>query len=279
MDFQQPSRLLSIGEFAAATQLSPKALRLYDEQGLLRPAAVETSNGYRYYRDDQIALGRLIRTLRDMELPLADVAAVVADSARAEALLYRFAQEGEQRFARQKRALQAALTLLRNNAPTEGPAISERKRSATMVAVWPFLGERRALLERFRGELTAGYAVLAQAGVAPAGEPFCVLIDPISDDEGRLEAAIPIMTPVTMPNGIATRQLPARDAAFIGVQFTDAATLDLTASLDTLFDWFDRRGYRAVEPPAVSFITNDHGSRAEITWAYEPVLVSSHLPR
>ena len=33
-------KLLTIGEFARAARLSPKALRLYDELGLLRPARV-----------------------------------------------------------------------------------------------------------------------------------------------------------------------------------------------------------------------------------------------
>ena len=35
-------RLMSIGEFAAAAGLSAKALRLYDEMGLLRPAEVDS---------------------------------------------------------------------------------------------------------------------------------------------------------------------------------------------------------------------------------------------
>ncbi|MGP3915848.1 MerR family DNA-binding transcriptional regulator [Nonomuraea sp. 10N515B] len=43
-------RLLTIGAFARAARLSPKALRLYDELGLLRPAAVDGGSGYRFYR-------------------------------------------------------------------------------------------------------------------------------------------------------------------------------------------------------------------------------------
>ena len=42
------THLLSIGEFSARCGLSPKALRLYAEAGLLVPAAVDSSNGYRY---------------------------------------------------------------------------------------------------------------------------------------------------------------------------------------------------------------------------------------
>ncbi|CAM5401545.1 HTH merR-type domain-containing protein OS=Streptomyces aurantiogriseus OX=66870 GN=GCM10010251_39740 PE=4 SV=1 [Streptomyces aurantiogriseus] len=40
---------LTIGAFAKACRLSPKALRLYDELELLRPARVDPDTGYRYY--------------------------------------------------------------------------------------------------------------------------------------------------------------------------------------------------------------------------------------
>ncbi|MEV8633082.1 MerR family DNA-binding transcriptional regulator [Streptosporangium sp. NPDC051023] len=43
--------LLTIGAFARAARLSPKALRLYDELGLLLPAAVDGDSGYRFYID------------------------------------------------------------------------------------------------------------------------------------------------------------------------------------------------------------------------------------
>ena len=38
---------MTIGEFATAAGLTPKALRLYDELGLLRPAQVDPTTGYR----------------------------------------------------------------------------------------------------------------------------------------------------------------------------------------------------------------------------------------
>ena len=40
---------LSIGEFSVRSRLSPKALRLYQELGLLEPAAVDPDTGYRSY--------------------------------------------------------------------------------------------------------------------------------------------------------------------------------------------------------------------------------------
>lgn len=39
--------MLSIGGFASATQLSLKALRLYDQLGILKPRYVDGDSGYR----------------------------------------------------------------------------------------------------------------------------------------------------------------------------------------------------------------------------------------
>ena len=39
---------VSIGEFARRSRLSVKALRLYDELGVLVPARVDETSGYRY---------------------------------------------------------------------------------------------------------------------------------------------------------------------------------------------------------------------------------------
>ena len=69
--------LLTIGEFARASRLSAKALRLYDELGLLRPAAVDPVNGYRRYSPGQLETARVVAWLRRIGMPLAEIRAVV----------------------------------------------------------------------------------------------------------------------------------------------------------------------------------------------------------
>jgi PPM family protein phosphatase len=63
-------QLLTIGTFARAARLSPKALRLYDQLGLLRPAAVDGESGYRFYDPAQLERARLIAWLRRLGMPL-----------------------------------------------------------------------------------------------------------------------------------------------------------------------------------------------------------------
>jgi protein phosphatase len=69
--------LLTIGAFARAARLSSKALRLYDELGLLPPAAVDNESGYRFYDPGQLEQARLIAWLRRLGMPLARIRAVI----------------------------------------------------------------------------------------------------------------------------------------------------------------------------------------------------------
>lgn len=68
--------LLTIGAFARAARLTPKALRLYDDLGLLPPAAVDPESGYRLYDPGQLEPARLIARLRRIGMPLAEIRTV-----------------------------------------------------------------------------------------------------------------------------------------------------------------------------------------------------------
>jgi DNA-binding transcriptional MerR regulator len=69
--------LLSIGRFARLAGLSVGALRHYDELDLLRPADIDRFTGYRRYRRGQLEVARTIARLRDLELPLDEIRAVL----------------------------------------------------------------------------------------------------------------------------------------------------------------------------------------------------------
>jgi DNA-binding transcriptional MerR regulator len=74
------SSTVSVGRFATITRLSVKTLRHYQQVGLLEPAEIDPSTGYRYYTLDQLPTAQLIRRLRDLRMPVADVRAVLIAS-------------------------------------------------------------------------------------------------------------------------------------------------------------------------------------------------------
>jgi len=71
---------VGVGRFATMTHLSVKTLRHYHQVGLLEPAEIDPYTGYRYYTLDQLPTAQLIRRLRDLRMPVADVRAVLVAS-------------------------------------------------------------------------------------------------------------------------------------------------------------------------------------------------------
>ena len=69
---------ISIGEFARRSRLSLKALRLYDELGVLVPSRVDHASGYRYYGTAQLDEARLVVMMRQLRLPLAAIKKLLA---------------------------------------------------------------------------------------------------------------------------------------------------------------------------------------------------------
>ncbi|NLX48814.1 MAG: MerR family transcriptional regulator [Methanospirillum sp.] len=68
---------IPIGTFSRVTRLSQRALRLYDERGLLVPADKDLCTGYRSYTYDQIGRGVTIGHLVALGFGLAEVGALL----------------------------------------------------------------------------------------------------------------------------------------------------------------------------------------------------------
>jgi DNA-binding transcriptional MerR regulator len=262
-----PPRLLSIGEFAAATQLSAKALRLYDEHALLPPARIDRTTGYRYYRNDQVSRGRLIRTFREMGLSLADIATLVSlEETAAGRLLGELAREQDYRYAREKRAYRAALLQMQHARFTELPQIVERRRQALTIACREFVADADTFAERYRAEAATVKQLAREAGLRPAAA-FCRLVDPLCEDEGRLEAIVSVDASARLLAGLSLRELPAATCAVLGIEARHAHAADFAGALDAMFDWFDRRGSSAIDAPLLA-LQDARGGVTEIIWAF-----------
>lgn len=106
---------LTIGEFAALTQLSIRTLRRYHEAGLLAPASVDPWTGYRYYSGDQIPAAQVIHRLRQLDVPLREIEAILAadDPARRSQLVAGHLDRLEGELQRTRAAVAALRQLLR----------------------------------------------------------------------------------------------------------------------------------------------------------------------
>ncbi len=78
--------MLSIGEFARRGRVSVRMLRHYDAIGLLLPAHVDPTTGYRFYDIRQIARLSRIVALKDLGFTLQQVQAILDEQIDAEKL-------------------------------------------------------------------------------------------------------------------------------------------------------------------------------------------------
>ena len=66
-------KLYTIGEVSKLVNISIKALRYYDKINLFKPAYVDPDTNYRYYKDSQIHLLDLIKSLKYIGTPLEEM--------------------------------------------------------------------------------------------------------------------------------------------------------------------------------------------------------------
>jgi DNA-binding transcriptional MerR regulator len=71
---------MTIGDFARATRLSAKTLRFYHQAGILKPASIDRSNGYRLYDAGQIVDAQVVRQLRSLAVPVETIREILVAS-------------------------------------------------------------------------------------------------------------------------------------------------------------------------------------------------------
>ncbi len=210
-------QLLSIGEFARRTQLTVKALRIYNEIGLLRPVDVDPSNGYRRYGVDQIRTARLIGMFRGADLGLAEIGLLLddleTDGHAAAARLDRHLIALEARHTSRRFLIRHIRAILREE---EGSMFSIATRHVPAQRVMSIQRRLRAPeTDAFVKEAKAAFVAHLE-GAPPAG-PFTLIFHGIVDHEtdGPLEATLgcpedtrPPISSVSAPSRHMTKPSP-----------------------------------------------------------------------
>jgi DNA-binding transcriptional MerR regulator/effector-binding domain-containing protein len=127
---------LSVGRFATMTHLSVKTLRHYHQVGLLEPAEVDPHTGYRYYALEQLPAAQLIRRLRDLRMPVADVRAVLVARSPGErdTLIAAHIDHLETELAKTQAAVNSLSALL-ESAPGQHPVHRRVESSCSALAI------------------------------------------------------------------------------------------------------------------------------------------------
>jgi DNA-binding transcriptional MerR regulator len=240
--------LWTIGAFAKAARLSPKALRLYDELELLVPAHTDPVSGYRRYSRDQLARARLVARLRRIGMPLARIREV-CDLPRGEAAKavagYWDEVEAEQK---QRRDIVRFLV----ETLSEGSimlAVAMREMPArTMIC------SRRhvtaAEVNEFTVEMVTRLGCTVPSLTGMEGAPFYIYYGEVDEDsDGPIEWCRPIPDEAAVDMAarfpdLTVRQDPAHREAYVRLTRRELSPADGMRAVETLDAWMNAQADR-----------------------------------
>jgi DNA-binding transcriptional MerR regulator len=236
-----PAELMTIGAFARRSRLSLKALRLYDELGLLRPASVDGTTAYRHYGDDQVERARLIGLLRRLEMPLERIGRVLDLPAAGQIVeIDRFWREVEGSIAIKRRLVSYLEGYLDGRGDTmfdvktrdvPDQQVLTTSRHVRVPYLEPFLMETMAALPT------------ALEGTSARTDSHCFVIyhgEVNEDSDGPVEVCLPFEGSISAPSGTRVRIEPAHHEAYTTITPEQCAFPKILEAYDAL-DRFLRR--------------------------------------
>jgi DNA-binding transcriptional MerR regulator len=208
------SATLTIGDFARISHLSVKTLRHYHEVGLLEPASVDATTGYRSYTLDQVPKAQVILRFRELGMPVREVTALLrADPAERGELIATHLERLEAQLTSTQRSVSALRRLLAPSPPSI--EVELRSEAPRPVAAIEADVERREVAAWWLDALAELRAALAGAGLVPTGSAGGIFDQELfTEDSGRAVVYLATDTAPTVGR-VAPILLPAVELAVV----------------------------------------------------------------
>ena len=271
----QPKDLLSIGTFADMTRLSIKALRLYDELGILRPLHIDPQTGYRYYGVDQLPSARMIRNMRDMDMPLATIRRLLAvlpvSQAQAELLVRQHLETRERQLELIRGLTRQFTQLLKPEANKMSLEVEVKEIPTQQIISITRHHKLDGLSEQIQKDCGALFTLTQETGVAPIGAPFGIYHSAISEQEdGPIETCVSVTGRVEGKGNIEAKQLEGGKAACVVITGDQCHYPELLGAYDAAADWIQKNGFETTQPPREVWYTGPGpDAKWEIIWLFK----------
>jgi len=247
--------MFSIGEFARLGTVSVRALRHYDEIGLLRPAKVDPDTGYRGYSAEQLGQLNRIVALKELGLTLAQVRqllnGITLDELRG-MLMLRRAQLEQELQAQQNQLLgvEARLAYIEREGAMPADDIVVKKLPAmgavVITAAAPALGP--ANIVPVVNHLDEQFSALRIRELVQEAGPYVIFYEGEPGNDLVVSLALPVTEPpAELPPPARYVVLPEVDEAAVAVRNGPAASIFPFVYHD-LARWADEHGYHAAGP-------------------------------
>ena len=241
--------LLPIGRFSRVCRLSVKALRHYDDAGLLAPAWVDPSSGYRYYTYAQVTRAEVIRVLRSLDMPLEEIREVLdaGDPGVMAKVLDRHRGRLEAQLDRHTRMLAFLHRLIDEEGSPMPYDVTIKEIPAQHVAII----RRRTTAETIGQDVGAGYgmlgAAIASSGVGFAGPPFLVMTEMVdAETGGAIELGFPVTAPFPSAGEVVGEEVPAM---LVAATMHRGPYDEAGPAYKTLEEWIQGHGHASAGAP------------------------------
>jgi DNA-binding transcriptional MerR regulator len=277
---------LSIGDFSRATHLTVKTLRHYHHIGLLEPADVDSHTGYRRYTTEQLSTAQVIRRLRDLDMPLEEIRAVLATSdpqTRNERIAAHLGRLEEQ-LGRTQRAVGGLRDLLVRGS-TDGLAdIELRSAPAVPAAVITETIDAQDAVAWLQGALGELFATLAARQMPPTGPAGGIYADEVfTHHRGQVTIFLPCAGQVRPMGRVSTQLVPAAELA---VMTHNGPPTDVDRTYAALATYVARHAIAVDGPIREYYLVGQRDTAATTQWRTKigwPVFLTGtadrHRPR
>jgi DNA-binding transcriptional MerR regulator len=183
---------ITIGEFSRLTHLPVKTLHHYHEVGVLVPAVVDPATGYRRYAPEQVAAAHLVRRLRDVRMPPAEIRSVLGAAGADRAAGIAAHLDRLHRELTETATAVASLRTLMADGPAPA-AVRVREVPAQAVVGWTSVIDRTEIDAYCAEAFPTLFAAMSRLHAEPIG-PGGALYDPgwFADGGGQVTTYVPV---------------------------------------------------------------------------------------
>jgi DNA-binding transcriptional MerR regulator len=269
--------MIRIGDFSKLSRVSVKALRYYDEMGLLKPVAVDRFTGYRLYEYSQLSVLNRILALKELGFSLGEIGRLLDDGLSVEqmrGMLMLRETEAHERVREETERLERVEAHLRqieqeNNMSKYDVVIKnvEAVKVASVRDMVPTPPEQGPLWDELG-------SYLAMHRVRPSGVCFTLYHDEgFKERDCDVEVCEQIDSDLTESKRVKVRNLPITTMA---CTVHNGPFVTIGEAYNAIAKWLDANSYRIVGPsrevylnPAKNASQTDPNTVTEIQFPVE----------
>ena len=257
--------LYKIGMFAAMNHVTVKALRFYEEQGLLIPALIHPETSYRYYTLSQMAVLHQITALKQAGFTLEEIARINAGADEEAVLLKKKAELlGKiSELTRQIAVVDGYLSKRKNG--LSSPVLVKTIPETTVAAMKIRLDSYDGLFDR----MPEMGALMEKVGCECAVPEYCFTSYPepgYKDEDVLVEICESVVAAKEETGGLYFRTLPEIQAACI---FHKGSYHTFAESYETVLKYIEENGSEIAGEIRESYIDGVWNQDEESQWLSE----------